>query len=189
MKCTVHDLEVMGSNPGSGSILECMVILAPKISLLVHQYLKVYACSPQITIDNTVVHFFTVPDGSVVKMGISGSTVHDLEKSWIQAPVGSNLGYILLFFSYGIYSTWNQKYTTYMCARSNLSWEERCHILLCSFNIQCIQYIVKYVLTKTFLKTVISSYYNSSNVCLCVCLFVPYLLRGPLTDLRQTWWV
>ena len=33
-----------------------------------------------------------------------------------------------------------------------------------------------------------SSYYNCS-VCLSVCLFVPYLLRGPLTDLRQTWWV
>ena len=29
------------------------------------------------------------------------------------------------------------------------------------------------------------SYYNSSSVC----LFVPYVLRGPLTDLRQTWWV
>ena len=37
---------------------------------------------------------------------------------------------------------------------------------------------------KTFI-----SYYKSSNVCLSVCLFVPYLLRGPLTDLRQTWWV
>ena len=38
-----------------------------------------------------------------------------------------------------------------------------------------------------------SSYYNSSSVCqsvcLSVCLFVPDLLRGPLTDLRQTWWV
>ena len=22
-----------------------------------------------------------------------------------------------------------------------------------------------------------------------VCLFVPYVLRGPSTDLRQTWWV
>ena len=33
------------------------------------------------------------------------------------------------------------------------------------------------------------SYYNSSSVCLFVCLFVPYVLRGPLTDLRQTWWV
>ena len=30
-----------------------------------------------------------------------------------------------------------------------------------------------------------SSYYNSSSVCVCV----PYLLRGPLTDLGQTWWV
>ena len=30
-----------------------------------------------------------------------------------------------------------------------------------------------------------SSYYNSSSVCVCV----PYLLRGPLPDLRQTWWV
>ena len=30
-----------------------------------------------------------------------------------------------------------------------------------------------------------SSYYNSSSACLCV----PYFLRGPLTDLRQTWWV
>ena len=29
------------------------------------------------------------------------------------------------------------------------------------------------------------SYYNSSRVC----VFVPYVLRGPLTDLRQTWWV
>ena len=29
------------------------------------------------------------------------------------------------------------------------------------------------------------SYYNLSNVC----VFVTYLLRGPLTDLRQTWWV
>ena len=35
----------------------------------------------------------------------------------------------------------------------------------------------------------VKSYYNSSSVCLCVCLFVPYILRGPLTDLRQTWWV
>ena len=26
-------------------------------------------------------------------------------------------------------------------------------------------------------------------VCVCVCLCVPYLLRGPLTDLRQTWYV
>ena len=33
------------------------------------------------------------------------------------------------------------------------------------------------------------SYYNSSSVCLFVCLFVPYVLRGPLMDLRQTWWV
>ena len=31
----------------------------------------------------------------------------------------------------------------------------------------------------------ISSYYNSSSICVCV----PYLLWGPLTDLRQTWWV
>ena len=43
----------------------------------------------------------------------------------------------------------------------------------------------------------IISWYMSTNhtinraafVCLSVCLFVPYLLRGPLTDLRQTWWV
>ena len=33
------------------------------------------------------------------------------------------------------------------------------------------------------------SYYKSSSVCLSVCLFVPLLLRAPLTDLRQTWWV
>ena len=26
-------------------------------------------------------------------------------------------------------------------------------------------------------------------MCLFVCLFVPYVLRGPLTDLRHTWWV
>ena len=26
-------------------------------------------------------------------------------------------------------------------------------------------------------------------MCLFVCLFVPYVLRGPLTDLRQAWWV
>ena len=30
---------------------------------------------------------------------------------------------------------------------------------------------------------------RAAFVCLCVCVFVPYLLRGPLTDLRQTWWV
>ena len=30
---------------------------------------------------------------------------------------------------------------------------------------------------------------RAAFVCLFVCLFVPYLLRGPLTDLRQTWWV
>ena len=30
---------------------------------------------------------------------------------------------------------------------------------------------------------------RAALVCLSVCLFVPYLLRGPLTDLRQTWWV
>ena len=35
----------------------------------------------------------------------------------------------------------------------------------------------------------VSSYYKSSSVCLSVCLFVPLLLRGPLTDLRQTWWM
>ena len=39
------------------------------------------------------------------------------------------------------------------------------------------------------LKSHQESYYNSSSVCLFVCLFVPYILRGPLTDLRQTWWV
>ena len=33
------------------------------------------------------------------------------------------------------------------------------------------------------------SYYNSSSVCLFVSFFLPYVLRGPLTDLRQTWWV
>ena len=33
------------------------------------------------------------------------------------------------------------------------------------------------------------SYYNSSSVCLFVCVCVPYLLRGPLTDLRQIWWL
>ena len=33
----------------------------------------------------------------------------------------------------------------------------------------------------------VTSYYNSSSVCLFVCVFVPYLLRGPLMDLRQTW--
>ena len=33
------------------------------------------------------------------------------------------------------------------------------------------------------------SYYNLRSVCLFVCLCVPYLLRGRLTDLRQTWWV
>ena len=35
----------------------------------------------------------------------------------------------------------------------------------------------------------VSSYYKSSSICLSVCLFVPLLLRGPLMDLRQTWWV
>ena len=30
---------------------------------------------------------------------------------------------------------------------------------------------------------------RAAFVCLFVCLFVPLLLRGPLTDLRQTWWV
>ena len=35
----------------------------------------------------------------------------------------------------------------------------------------------------------VKSYYKSSSVCLFVCLFVPLLLRDPLTDLRQTWWV
>ena len=30
---------------------------------------------------------------------------------------------------------------------------------------------------------------RAAFVCLSVCLFVPLLLRGPLTDLRQTWWV
>ena len=31
------------------------------------------------------------------------------------------------------------------------------------------------------------SYYNLSNVCLFVCLFVPLLLPGPWADLHQTW--
>ena len=35
----------------------------------------------------------------------------------------------------------------------------------------------------------LSSYYNSSSVCVFVCLFVPYVLRGPLMDLCQTCWV
>ena len=30
---------------------------------------------------------------------------------------------------------------------------------------------------------------RAAFVCVFVCLFVPYVLRGPLTDLRQTWWV
>ena len=40
---------------------------------------------------------------------------------------------------------------------------------------------------------IVNSVHHTINraafVCLSVCLFVPYLLRGPLTDLRQTWWV
>ena len=32
-----------------------------------------------------------------------------------------------------------------------------------------------------------TSYYNLSNVCLFVCLFVPLLLPGPWADLHQTW--
>ena len=32
------------------------------------------------------------------------------------------------------------------------------------------------------------TYYNLSNVCLFVCLFVPLLLPGPWADLHQTWW-
>ena len=40
-----------------------------------------------------------------------------------------------------------------------------------------------------YMTSISSSYYNSSSVCLSVCLFVPLLLRGPLMDLRQTWWV
>ena len=30
---------------------------------------------------------------------------------------------------------------------------------------------------------------RAAFVCLFVCLFVPYVLRGPLMDLHQTWWV
>ena len=30
---------------------------------------------------------------------------------------------------------------------------------------------------------------RAAFVCVFVCLFIPYVLRGPLTDLRQTWWV
>ena len=47
--------------------------------------------------------------------------------------------------------------------------------------------------SRTFVVWYFISYYKSSSVCLfaclSVCLFVPYLLRGPLTDLHQTWWV
>ena len=42
---------------------------------------------------------------------------------------------------------------------------------------------------KSFGYDTLVSYYKSSSVCLSVCLFVPLLLRGPLTDLRQTCWV
>ena len=33
------------------------------------------------------------------------------------------------------------------------------------------------------------SYHHTIIRATFVCLFVPYVLRGPLTDLRQTWWV
>ena len=46
-----------------------------------------------------------------------------------------------------------------------------------------ISFKVAFVLSQFPLK--VKSYYNSSSVC----LFVPYLLRGLLRDLRQTWWV
>ena len=34
-----------------------------------------------------------------------------------------------------------------------------------------------------------SNQYHTIIRAALVCVFVPYLLRGPLTDLRQTWWV
>ena len=52
----------------------------------------------------------------------------------------------------------------------------------------CSQFIPQHLNKKDFANSkhqTSSSYYNSSSVC----LFVPYFLRGPLTDLRQTWWV
>ena len=78
MKCTVHDLEVMGSNP---SLVELGVhstksYLYQKYQLPVHQYLKAHACSPQIIMDNVAVHAIEVPDDSVVKMRISGTLMY-----------------------------------------------------------------------------------------------------------------
>ena len=45
--------------------------------------------------------------------------------------------------------------------------------------------ILNKALLKFGCKTNIILGYNSSNIC----VFVPYVLRRPLTDLRQTWWV
>ena len=37
--------------------------------------------------------------------------------------------------------------------------------------------------------TIIRAAFVCLFVCVCMCLCVPYLLWGPLMDLRQTWWV
>ena len=48
--------------------------------------------------------------------------------------------------------------------------------------------------TKNCVRELFETWYHhaiirAAFVCVCMCLCVPYLLRGPLTDLRQTWWV
>ena len=55
--------------------------------------------------------------------------------------------------------------------------------------VQVTFYNIWYFCMTSHIMVLLKSYYNSSSVCLFVCLCVPYLLRGPLTDLRQTWWV
>ena len=78
----------------------------------------------------------------------------------------------MIYFFHAIFFSSSISYFKYIFF--SFSWSS----MLC-----CIQILYQAACVK------LESYYNSSSVCLFVCLCVPYLLRGPLTDLRQTWWV
>ena len=71
-------------------------------------------------------------------------------------------------------------HSTISAFQKHFCWSDLCkHIYLCDNSLN--GWLTLKVLNHTIIR--------AAFVCVCVCVFVPYLLRGPLTDLRQTWWV
>ena len=109
--------------------------------------------------------------------------------SYISRFLQQNVSECVTVFSFHLsfvtnYSLFHQSYASHQFSISHLSALPAFH---CPGNVKSMWSELRHYTNTTHYSREL--YYNSSSVCLSVCLFVPLLLRGPLTDLHQTWWV